>query len=259
MKRINEVPGIVISGLAGLLLTWFVKDLPAYLGVSHNESGILGDWIAGSTTVVLQAIVIYLLAQTYRGQMKELEEQRQLLKLANEEAERKRFEDGFYMLLGRYEEVVKGLALPGNPAYCSRRVFPSLADECLSTIRFDNYKSLLVKFFNDRDWWLGDWIRIVLLISKYIRESDRKPDEQFAYLKVFRGIMSPPEARTLLAYFATKDKGESDTAEDLLQNDFFKYSYVSREKGYSELNRIIRDLHGAPIYHQARGQRTEGD
>lgn len=259
IKRNGEMLGIVMAGLVGLAVTGLVKALPGLIGLSQIDAGPLGDWIAGSTSIVLQAIVIYLLVQTYRGQMKELEEQRQLLKLANDESKRKRFEDGFYMLLGRYEQVVKGLGLPDSPAYCSRRVFPSLADECLGTIRFDDYKSLLVKFFSERDWWLGDWIRIVLLITKYVRESDRAPDEQFAYLKLFRGIMSPPEARTFLVYLAIKPKGRSKTGRYLMRMNFFKYSFVASEPSYPKLNEIIKELHGMGIYPASTESKDDQD
>lgn len=257
MKRIREMLGIVMAGLVGMAVTWLVKDLPRVFGLAQHELGPLGDWIAGSTSVVLQAIVIYLLVQTYRGQMKELEEQRQLLKLANEESKRKRFEDGFYMLIGRYEEVVKGLVVPGNSEYRSRRVFPGIADECMSHVNYEGWNSSLQKFFETRDWWLGDWIRIVLMISKYVRESDQSPEEQFAYLKFFRGVLSPPESRTLLAYLVTKEKGKSDTARFLLKNDFFKYSFVSQETVFPMLDQIVLNLHGSRIYQHHKLRESE--
>ncbi|MBK6761743.1 MAG: hypothetical protein IPG73_13795 [Ignavibacteria bacterium] len=95
----------------------------------------------------------------------------------------------------------------------------------------------------------GDWIRAVFMLVKYIRDSDRTADQQLEYLKIFRGYVSAPESRLLLMYLTARDKGESDTAVYLLRCQFFKYSYVSREKNYEQLDKIIADLHGLTIYY----------
>jgi len=85
------------------------------------------------------------------------------------------------------------------------------------------------------------------MISKYVRESDQSPEKQFAYLKFFRGVLSPPEARTLLAYLVNKEKGKSETARFLLKNDFFKYSFIPQETQNSKLQEMFQHIHGSGI------------
>jgi hypothetical protein len=215
---------------------------------SFDGAGSLGDWIAGSSTLIVQAVVIYLLYETYRSQKSELEEQRMLLDVANKEAARKRFEDGYYMLLNRYEAVVSRLKEPDNDYYRVRRVFPAMSDECLSYLKGNDAQEALAKFFHDRDWWLGDWLRAVKMVVKYVRESDRTDREQHEYLKLLRGSMSAAEAQTLLLYLASMERGNSPTAIYLLSNNFFKYSYISQRGGSELLDKHILDLHGLRIY-----------
>ena len=248
IKRNREMFGIVMAGLVGLAITGLAIALPGLIGLSQLDAGPLGDWIAGSTSIVLQAIVIFLLVQTYRGQMKELEEQRELLRLAHEEARRKSFEDGYYMLLGRYEDVVRRLKEPDNDNYIARRVFPSIADECASFCRMRDFNVSLARVFSDRDWWLGDWQRIVMMIAKYIRESDRSEEDQRNYLKMFRGLMSSAENRLLLFYLLTKEPRSSPSAAFLLRNNFFKYSFISNEPCYDVVSPIVYERHGYSIY-----------
>ena len=231
-----------------VVISLLIAFLPYVLSRSSQEAGSIGDWLAGSTSLIVQTVVIYLLFETYRSQKHELEQQRQLLKVANSEAARKRFEDGYYMLLDRYEAVVCRLKEPENVNYRVRRVFPAMSDECLGFLKNDDAQEALVKFFHDRDWWLGDWLRVVKMIVKYLRESDRTDNEQQDYLKLLRGSMSAAEAQTLLLYLASMERGNSLTARYLLSNNFFKYSYISRRLGYEVLDKHIHELHGLSIY-----------
>ncbi len=239
---------LVIFIAIAIAVSLFLALVPLHIFSSYTEAGTLGDWLAGSTSLIVQAVVVYLLYETYKSQKYELEQQRQLLKVANNEASRKRFEDGYYMLLERYEAVVCRLGETGNAHYKVRRVFPGLADECIGYLKVNDAAPLLRKFFSDRDWWLGDWLRVILMVVKYVRQSDRSEEEQRGYLKLLRGSMSAAEARTLLLHFASKDSGDSITATYLLKNDFFKYSRVSDEPNYEILNKTIFDLYGLTIY-----------
>lgn len=244
---------------AALVITVTFACVPYAFHACISDAGGLGDWIAGSTSILIQAVIVFYLIKTYNSQKKELEEQRKLLALAHEESQRKRFEDGFYQLLARYESVVQGLVLPDNDTYRARRIFLGLASECMGFVDQADRRKITRDFFDSRDWWLGDWIRAIFMLVKYIRDSDRTADQQLEYLKIFRGYVSAPESRLLLMYLTARDKGEPDTAVYLLRYQFFKYSYVSREKNYEQLDKIIADLHGLTIYHGTNIPSTDTD
>ena len=234
------------------LIPWLWLD-------SFDGAGSLGDWIAGSTTLIVQAVVIYLLYETYRSQKSELEEQRMLLDVANKEAARKRFEDGYYMLLERYETIVRGLVLPGNDTYKARHVFPDVAADCIGYHSEEDVQTHLIEYFTVRDWWLGDWVRVVLMAVKYVRESDRTDGEQQKYLKLLRGSMSSAESRAFLMYLLTREKDKSKTATFLLANNFFKYSQVSKETSYPKLKMLVHEIHGMPVYPKSANREKDTD
>ncbi|MBS1560995.1 MAG: hypothetical protein JSS89_05280 [Bacteroidetes bacterium] len=249
--KVRDGVQLPLTVLASAAVTIIVAFMWRAFGVDLAVAGGLGDWIAGSTSIMVQAVIVFYLIKTYNSQKKELEEQRRLLDLAHQESQRKRFEDGFYQLLARYESVVQGLVLPGNDTYRARRIFIGAADECMSFLDSVDHMKMTKEFFDSRDWWLGDWIRAIFMLAKYIRESDRTEDEQYNYMKIFRGFVSAPESRLLLLYLTTKDKGESETARYLLRKQFFKYSFISREKRYKQLDKTITELHGYTIYHDS--------
>jgi len=257
--KVREGFQLSLIVLTSVAVTIVVAFMWRAFGIELAVAGGLGDWIAGSTSIMVQAVIVFYLVKTYNSQKKELEEQRRLLDMAHQESQRKRFEDGFYQLLAKYESVVQGLVLPGNDTYRARRIFIGAADECVGFLGNEDHMNATKEFFDSRDWWLGDWIRAIFMLAKYIRDSDRTHDEQSNYLKIFRGYVSAPESRLLLVYLTTKDKGESDTAKYLLQNQFFKYSYISREKLYKKLEKTIKELHGHAIYHDSSISTLDGD
>jgi hypothetical protein len=51
-----------------VVISLLIAFLPYVLSRSSQEAGSIGDWLAGSTSLVVQTVVIYLLFETYRSQ-----------------------------------------------------------------------------------------------------------------------------------------------------------------------------------------------
>lgn len=227
-----------------LLSTFCLVQIGLLIGTESSNIGEMGDWIAGSTSIVLQSIVIYYIYQTYHNQKKELQDQRSMLKTANDEARRKRFEDVFYDLLTRYERIVLALNSYDAVDRRGRHVFVSLSEQLASEAGRSDSIERIERVIQDRQLIIGDWIRIVSLISKIIRDSNLEDDEKYGYLKIFRGLMSVEEWRVLAFHLVTRPKGVSETSKFLLQYNFFKYAKMSSLPYFEWLNALLIERHG---------------
>lgn len=228
-----------------LLSTFCLVYIGQLIGTESSNIGEMGDWIAGSTSIVLQSIVIYYIYQTYHNQKKELQDQRSMLKTANDEARRKRFEDVFYDLLTRYEGVVSRLYLPESSKIVRRQVFVIEANYCEKYFRDERGAELMRRYMEERDWWLADWVRIIFLITKVIRESEWEEErDRVRYVDIFRGLLSSHESQVLVMYLTTRDKGKSETAEFMLKNDFFRYSQFRNLLHHEVIEQLLVRKHG---------------
>lgn len=228
-----------------LLSTFCLAYIGQLIGTESSNIGEMGDWIAGSTTIVLHSIVIYYIYQTYHNQKKELQDQRSMLKTANDEARRKRFEDVFYDLLTRYEGVIDRLYLPHTPSIVRRQVFIDVVNVCEKFFHDERGADRMRKYVEQSDWWLADWIRIIFLITKVIRESEWEEErDRVRYVDIFRGLLSSHESQALVMYLTTRDKGKSETAEFLLKNDFFRYSQFRNLLHHEMIEQLLVRQHG---------------